>query len=420
MKNKTIQVFEHQTLKVGVEKNFKALHFDALKNYGYRTKEKYYSVGHQRIKFSNFVGVIQVKNLTIEILPKADSNDNNQESKNKWHNALISMLQECKLIKLNSITNAKLKLKSATILDLYYEAFITEIEKIARQGLIKSYRNISENINKVKGRINFTQHILKNYLHKERSFVEHKTYDRNNKLNQILLKALMTLERLSNNSNYLIRIRKILLDFEDVQEKNITPTWFDNIHYNRNTDRYRYAIALAKLILLKYSPDLKGGREDVLAIMFDMNTLYENYIYRKLKVLQLDSNNPIKEVHGQSRKPFWETRGIRPDIILKTKNNNFVIDTKWKILKCNMPADDDLKQMFVYNLHYDSDLSILLYPKTTLITKKKKPFRNDAYNNKNCQVAFVDLFDDNGNLNKKLGYRIYNELLEEELKNEIA
>jgi len=397
MKNKIIQIFEHQTLKVEAEKNFNALHFDALKNYGYRTKEKYYSVGHQRIKFSNFVGVIQVKNLTIEILPKADNNDNNQESKNKWHNALISMLQECKLIKLNSITNAKLKLKSATILDLYYEAFITENEKIARQGLLKSYRNISENINKVKGRINFTQHTIKNYLHKERSYVEHKTYDRNNKLNQILLKALMTLERLSNNSNYLIRIKKILLDFEDVQEKNITLSWFDNIHYNRNTDRYRYAIALAKLILLKYSPDLKGGRENVLAILFDMNTLYENYIYRKLKVLQLDSKNPIKEVHGQSRKPFWETRGIRPDIFLKTKSNNFVIDTKWKILKTTTPPDDDLKQMFVYNLHYDSDLSILLFPKTTLVTNKKKPFRNDEYKNKNCQVAFVNLFDDDGN-----------------------
>jgi len=124
--------------------------------------------------------------LTIEILPKADSKDNNEESKGKWHDALISMLQECKLIKLSSISNAKLKLKSASILDLYYEAFLTETEKIVRQGLVKSYRNISENLNKVKGKINFTKHTLKNYLHKEKFFVEHKIYDENNKFNQIL------------------------------------------------------------------------------------------------------------------------------------------------------------------------------------------------------------------------------------------
>ncbi len=419
MNNKIIQVFEHQTLKVGAENKFTPHHFDVLKNYGYKTKEKYFSVGHQRIKFSNFVGVIQVKNLTIEILPKADNNGNDQGSKNKWHNALISMLQECKLIKLSSITNAKLKLKSATILDLYYEAFITEIERITRQGLIKSYRNISENINKIKGRINFTQHTLKNYLHKEKFYVEHKTYDTNNKLNQILLKALLTLERLSSNSRYLIRIKNVLLDFEDVQEKNIISSWFENINYNRNTDRYRYAIALAKLIILKYSPDLKGGREDVLAILFDMNTLYENYIYRKLKVLQQNPDIPIKKVHAQSRQPFWETRGIRPDIVLETDHRNYVIDTKWKILKTNMPADDDLKQMFVYNLHFDSDLSILLYPKTDLVTNDKKPFRREEFQNRNCQLAFVDLFDHKGNLNKQLGYQLYGELFKQEIEHEI-
>lgn len=416
MNKNIIQVFEHQTLKVNDDNKFDERHFNALKNYGYKTGEKYYSVGHKRIKFSNYVGVIQVKNLTIEILPKADSQDDKEESKSKWHDALISMLQECKLIKLNSISNAKLKLKSASILDLYYEAFLTEAEKIVRQGLVKSYRNVSENLNKVKGKINFTKHILKNYLHKEKFFVEHKVYDENNKFNQILLKALITLERLSNNPKYLIRIKKLLLDFEDVKEKNITSSWFKTLQYGRNSERYKYAITLSKLIILKYSPDLKGGKEDVLAIMFDMNMLYENYIFRKLKVLQHDSKFPITRVRGQNRQPFWETRGLRADIVIETESDKFIIDTKWKVLKLNTPSDDDLKQMFVYNLHYNTDLSILLYPKTTLVTNDKKPFRNFQFQDKNCQLAFTDLFDANGQLEKRLGYRLYDELLRSEIE----
>ena len=417
MNKNIIQIFEHQVLKVNSDNKFSERHFNALKNYGYKTGEKYYSVGHKRIKFSNYVGVIQVKNLTIEILPKADSKDNNEESKGKWHDALISMLQECKLIKLSSISNAKLKLKSASILDLYYEAFLTETEKIVRQGLVKSYRNISENLNKVKGKINFTKHTLKNYLHKEKFFVEHKVYDGNNKFNQILLKALITLERLSNNPKYLIRIKKLLLDFEDVREKNVTSSWFKTLQYSRNSERYKYAVTLSKLIILKYSPDLKGGKEDVLAIMFDMNMLYENYIYRKLKVLQNDTKIPITKVRGQNRQPFWETRGLRADIVIETESDNFVIDTKWKVLKSKTPSDDDLKQMFVYNLHYDSDLSILLYPKTSLDTNDKKPFRNFKFQDKNCQLAFTDLFDaDGGSLDKRLGYRLYDELLKKEIE----
>jgi hypothetical protein len=34
----------------------------------------------------------------------------------------------------------------------------------------------------------------------------------------------------------------------------------------------------------------------------------------------------------------------------------------------------------------------------------------------NCQVAFTDLFNDEGRLEKDLGKRIYEELLKEEIK----
>ena len=64
-----LQVFEHHTLKVDEASAFKMVHFNALEKYGYKTKEKFFSVGNKRIKFNNYVGVIQVKNLTIEILP---------------------------------------------------------------------------------------------------------------------------------------------------------------------------------------------------------------------------------------------------------------------------------------------------------------------------------------------------------------
>ena len=188
-----IQVFEHHTLKVDEASSFKMVHFVALEKYGYKTKEKYFAVGNKRVKFNNYVGVIQVKNLTIEILPKADNNEDDQTSKDKWHNALILMLKECKLIKLNTISNAKLKLKSASILDLYYDLFLSETETIFKHGLRKSYRTIDENLNKVKGKILFTEHLRKNAFHKERFYLEHKIFDADNRLNQILLKALLIL-----------------------------------------------------------------------------------------------------------------------------------------------------------------------------------------------------------------------------------
>lgn len=413
-----IQVFEHHTLRVDKASSFKMSHFEALERYGYKTKEKYFAVGNKRIKFNNYVGVIQVKNLTIEVLPKADYKQVDEASKDKWHNALIAMLNECKLIKLNAITNARLKLRSASILDLYYDLFLTETETIFKHGLRKSYRSNEENLNKVKGKILFTNHIRKNAFHKERFYVAHQVFDADNTLNQILRNALLIVKSMVHNPNFNVRINKLLLSFEDVSDRSITEKTFEKLRFDRNTARYRQAINLAKLIILRYSPDLKGGGENVLAIMFDMNLLYEDYIFRKLKAYQLISDNRIV-VKGQNRVAFWETRGLRADIIVETANEKcIVIDTKWKVLRDDKPSDADLKQMFVYNLHYNADLSILLYPKTTLSSAEKKPFRKDEFNNLNCQVAFIDLFDGNEKLIKNLGQMIFNNFLIEEVEKE--
>ncbi|OYU97398.1 MAG: restriction endonuclease [Bacteroidetes bacterium B1(2017)] len=414
-----IQVFEHHTLKVDEESKFNLVHFNALEKYGYKTKEKYFAVGNKRIKFNNYVGVIQVKNLTIEILPKADHSSEDQNSKDKWHNALISMLHECKLIKLNAISNAKLKLKSASILDLYFDLFLSETETLYKHGLRKSYIGKTENLNKVKGKILFTKHITVNAFHKERFFIEHKIFDANNPLNQILYKALIVLKSIVHNPHHNIRINKLLLNFEGITEQNITSSWFDKLKFDRNTERYKQAITLAKLIILRYSPDLKGGNENILAIMFDMNLLYENYIYRKLKSIQSNAAIPEIQIREQNRTPFWESRGLRADILLETSGKRFVIDTKWKVLNDDKPSDGDLKQMFAYNLHYETDLSILLYPKTTLNSSEKKPFRNERFRNQNCQVAFTDLFNKDGILEKNLGMKIYDELIRNELKGKI-
>jgi 5-methylcytosine-specific restriction enzyme subunit McrC len=387
-----IQVFEHQKIKIDHEDIFKDHHFKALENYGYRTREKYFSVGNGNIKFSNYVGVIQVKNLTIEILPKADNGDN----KEKWQNALLDILKECKLIRLESITNAHLKLKNSSILDLYYDVFLRETENLVRHGLVKSYRNQKQNLNKVKGKILFTEHINKNFIHKERFYVEYKIYDQNTLLNQILRKALIILSNMVNSPEFQIRIKRLLFEFENIEEVIMKELAFDLIMYNRNTERYRKAINIAKLIILQYTPDLKGGNENVLAILFDMNQLFERFIFGRLK--NRESQN-IK-VYKKYRK-FWGNRPLKPDIIVSNYVKKYIIDTKWKVLSACNPSIQDLRQVYVYNHYYESKKSILLYPNVNDLSHDSKPFHKSYFNKHGieefheCQLGFIDLFDGN-------------------------
>ena len=69
--SKSIQVFEYQHLTVG-EKGFEQEHFEALAQYKTDTRCKYFELLHHKIRFLNYVGVIKVADLTIEILPKID------------------------------------------------------------------------------------------------------------------------------------------------------------------------------------------------------------------------------------------------------------------------------------------------------------------------------------------------------------
>lgn len=415
VKNNVIQVFEHQSLRLKPQGPLQEKHFNALLRFNSKNNNKFYAVGHKKITFNQYVGVIQVKGLTIEILPKADSDSSNNYD--KWSNALIAMLKECKLIKLESLSNAYLRTNSSSLIDIYFDSFLTEVEKLIRQGLSKKYRRISNNINSMKGKLSLHNHIKKNYIHKEKFYCEYQTYDKNHLLNQIILKAVHVLTVLTLNPDLLSRAQSVLINLENIHIVDISEKDFKRLKLDRNTERYKYALTLAKLIILNYSPDLKAGEEDVLAILFDMNRLYENFIYRKLKkALKKYPNINIKE---QYRKKFWATRGIKPDIYLENTSNSkkIVIDTKWKVLKELKPSDEDLKQMFVYNHYYGSCVSILLYPKVLFDSYQKKPYYpyNDRETSLYCWLCFVDLFNENINIKRNLGDQIYKEILEQEL-----
>lgn len=206
IKTNFIQVFEHQTIDVQSENRFKEQHFRSLVRFGQRNNFKYFQVLNNKIRFNSYVGVIQVNSLNIEILPKADKSQFNEESKSIWHKVLIEMLVESKKLKLDAISNAQLKIKFESLLDLYVEVFLSEVEIIIQNNLKKNYKSSEGNLLKVKGRIEFGKNIQLNSIHKERFYSHHIVYNTDNVFNQVLNKALNILSKFCNNSIHHLRI----------------------------------------------------------------------------------------------------------------------------------------------------------------------------------------------------------------------
>lgn len=354
-----IITYEHQSVKLGETENFEQKHLLALQRYYGEKGMRFFSLIHNGVKFNQFVGVIQVDALVIEVLPKTDQTGDECH----WRKLLIGMLRAVHSLNVHTSGSSDLKLKSNSILDLYLEVFISEVEQLLYKGLIKQYRRREGNSLALKGKLVFTKHIQQNLIHQEQFYVNHQTYDRENAFNQIIYKALLLVRGINTSTSLQSRIGSLLLYFPIMNDIYVTEETFSRLQFNRKTEPYREAIIIARLLLLNYHPDVSRGNNHVMTLMFDMNNLWELFILQCLKKY----SPPEIHVLGKVKKTFWENNsntkiGMEPDIVIKTQFDTYILDTKWKILNGNRPADDDLKQMYVYTKYFESSHTALVYP----------------------------------------------------------
>lgn len=410
MKNSNIDVFEHSTVSVAstreelYDENGRRIkiskdEFLALQKYHSKISSRFFILLHKKIKFKHYVGLIRVGNLNINILPKVDNLDVDEK---KWHQVLTQMILFTKRFRHKRSTMSLLNKTNSSILDLYINEFYLEVEEVLRKGLRKSYSFKENNLTTVRGKILFNKDVVKNSTDKSKVYCRYQVYKNDNVLNYILFYAVNISLSMTNNKS-LIDMGKSLLDlFPDINSHNLTDKLFESIIYNKNNSYYKNAINLAKLILQDTGLDLNKGDENVVSFLFDMNHLFEEFIYRMCKRSFGDDDF---NVHRRGKR-FWEQKLIKPDIVIENKKNRktVVIDTKWKIPKDMKPSDADLKQIFIYNHYYSSPTSYLLYPSRdsslgiSIIPGRYKDYVLGAQKIQNsCSLGFIPI-NKNGEL----------------------
>ena len=166
--NHHITVFEHDKLRYDFgEKRITEDQFNSLKNYYGTNGVPYFDLCYNGVKFKEYVGVIQIGTTTIEVLPKADKNHDDET----WKKILIGMIRAVGSFEIKATSDSNLTLRPNTILDLYFELFIQEIEYLIHSGLLKQYRKIDNNSFALKGNLQFSKHIQQNLTHQERFYV---------------------------------------------------------------------------------------------------------------------------------------------------------------------------------------------------------------------------------------------------------
>ena len=350
-------------------------------------------VGGKFIQTRNYVGVLQTKSgLTIEILPKIADNNDAKRSRSKA--VLIKMLRTLKDFPFKSSNLANLKTQNLPLLEIFISMFLCELETLVKKGVKSDYIELEDNLKFLKGKLNINEQIKRNSIHKERFYVEYSEFLNDIKINQVIKTTLKFLYKKSNVSKNQQKIRELLFIFDDVSTCSDYKNFFANYAVNRQVKHYEQALLWCKIFLLGDSFTPHKGDDLALALLFDMNTLFESYVGNFIKKKLLGTALQHLEKHLVEKPKSFR---LRPDIFLEGK---FIADTKWKIIRQDINESEkkykisqaDLYQLYAYGKKYECDKLYLIYPK---IDGAKQESMNFKYDDKmQLEILYFDLEND--------------------------
>lgn len=395
MRSAHFLVYEHQRLTLGSSYPtpggsvipFEEHHLEALGRYQERTGSTAFKLIHRGIQLRHHVGYLRVGPVSLEIYPKLGRDGPQRD----WRGLLFHMLRTVSGVRFTTQDQAPLKPRAGDLYEVLLRRFLDQTEALLREGLARSYREVEENGSAFRGRLLIGPHLRENCVRKERFFVAYEVHDTDNLPNRALHRALSRVLRTAPTAEIAQRAEAALTDFPEVSPAPIRASDWGAMRLDRRAERYREALALARMILRDERPDLRWGDQEVIALLFDMNALFEAYLEAALRGL------PGCRVVAQRPLRFWTpTAGaaasLKPDILLYMPDDArpVVIDAKWKIPPRDEPADDDLRQLFAYLHAVKGRAGALIYPRASpQQTDREGVFLDQAISGR---MHFLELF----------------------------
>lgn len=304
------------------------------------------------IKPFNFVGTIQLSKTRINIYPRF----------NHSFSKLIQMILFTKGIKYEYLKrDLDTNNSSMDLIEVVITLFLEEVKLILKNNLSKGYIDKTDNLNVMRGSINFTKHITNNYLRGESIYCDYDELSYDILENSIILRALKI--ALNKTTDYEKRreIRKYI-SILDGYCSEYKQSKFPKIQYNRLNSHYKEVHYYCELLIDVIGIDNiyeDGNFKGKYSILIDMNELFElfvvrlceKYISNKYSILpQKIITNAITDKSGLCY------RRIIPDILLIDKETKeyVIIDTKNKDYGNKKVSNEDIYQLSYYGMYFSN------------------------------------------------------------------
>lgn len=336
---------------------------------------EFMKIGYRRglgevISIRNYVGLIQMKNgFQIQVLPKISLGSEEDEGNAETKKVFLRMLRSIKDFHGKAFNHAALKVAQMNLYELFINMYLQEVRRLVKRGIQSAYVEQEDNLQFYKGKLLVNRQICLNAVHKERFYVSYEEFHTNMPENRLVKTTLMKLQKLTASAENAKEIRQLLVAFERVECSKNYQKDFSKVVINRKAKDYEMLLQWSKVFLMNKSFTTFSGSTVSRALLFPMETVYENYVAREMKKI-MERDGWEVSIQDKEYYLFTEPRhqfALRPDIVLRKDMRTIVMDTKWKRLNNNERANygisqADMYQMYAYSKKYDASEIWLLYP----------------------------------------------------------
>jgi len=324
-------------------------------------EEPVFKWGYKKLIAQHWVGTITLKNLNIEILPKLYGSVSEDNLRSVLTRMLLISHQRPSVREMPGMT----QICKNSLVEMLIDTFLTSLEKYTKDGLTHSYKKVDTNLSRVKGRILFNKQFSQNVLKPTKFWCRYSKFTADNNINQFFKLCLNQMFRISTDAQNKRRIKYLIPVYEDFTDISKEKALMREIVFNSTNQSAEESYMYGRLFLNNIFSTLSAGNVSINMMLFDMNDLYELFIYKVAHLVY--RNSAFYQMRGnyllQRDSDFKKRTALRPDITIKQNDDSYVIiDTKWKIPQ-KFAKEADLYQMNAYSTSIDDIKEIiLLYP----------------------------------------------------------
>jgi 5-methylcytosine-specific restriction enzyme subunit McrC len=337
--------------------------------------------GRNRLRARGVVGVIAAEGCALEILPKIDfPGEDGAEMTGRIRRRLVHMLAVALDLKIDAGQITAMDWQRETLLEILIRLFSEKLVDAVRQGMPRRYVEYADDLPVLRGRLDVTRQFTALAAEPSRLACRYDALTADVALNWIMKAAVARLVRIARTADNQRRLHELAFAYADIAAVPVSALRWDEVVLDRTNSRWRELINLARLLLGERFQTTSAGGNSGFSLLFEMNTLFEEYVARMLKRALADTN--LRVVSQGGRLYCLETddrRGLfhtRPDILVKRGGEIVqIIDTKWKRIATRVEdrkqgvSQSDVYQMMAYGQLYKCNRLTLLYPHHSGLTK---------------------------------------------------